>query len=359
MIQTYNPIQGPFDSAPKKAPGTVIVVLDSRGVSLHASESAAKRPPPLAPAAAAPAQSAQPSALSSGGPSTGPLTPEAAERLGRLSRAALTEGSKLAVWGSKKLLEGAQRTSWGAKLFGSSDRSFYLVDISRRPFEDEFELASKDSTLYFTVTVNCDVQVSDPCGIVHGGITDIRSHFNTRLKRLLGKIASDHTVQDLAGSRAAMQAELDAQLGPGRTFDPLIAICEITLDVRTDETAAAFLRTKQQAILEIDAIDARGGVDAKARKVASEAMQSPETMLAQWLQSKQPEHREAYERMVQKAATKEERRWVALKFLLDEGVIERQDIYNRFPDFAEFMSLASTPATAPSLPAPEKPDGDK
>jgi hypothetical protein len=50
---------------------------------------------------------------------------------------------------------------------------------------------------------------------------------------------------------------------------------------------------------------------------------------------------------------------VALKFLLDEGVIERQDIYNRFPDFAEFMSLASTPATAPSLPAPEKPDGDK
>jgi hypothetical protein len=336
MKQTYNPVEGPFEVPPPASPGRAVVIGTNAGFSLR--ETGTRR---------------RLSAPDAAGSRTEP--PPAKDPFATIGKSAMR--------GSAKLFAAAQQSSFGRKYLGGHARAFFLVDVSRRTIADEFALPTREGTLYFKAEVTCDVKIIDPVRAVADGITDVCRHLATELRLRLARVAAGHSARELAEAQNRMQALFDRPVMALNPIDPAILLERALVATQLDTEAQKWLREKEVSGLRRGAVEAAGDVEATGRRLAMEASESFDSLLAQWLATGDDRFRVAMEHRISVLHAGDERRRSWAELLVGKGVIEAHDLHARYPDLVDRVlghvipgaPASATPPAKPALPAPEAP----
>ena len=327
MRTTYNPVQGPFPTRPARPPGTTIVVGTPDGFSLLQASASPRLPAPASVAASV--VDAGPKQLSDH----------------------VTVFGKEALKGYKKMFSDAQTTTFGRKWLGGKTQDFYLVDISRRPVSDIIIVPSKVSTLKFELDVQADVEVIDPLRAVEKGVTDVWVYFATVLQRWLGSIAADYLPTQLSNLTAKINSAVDVEVAKHDAFGTsIISVQRVSVTAGLDKVAQAYVREAEEADIKKEALDRRGEVEVRARKLQHAASQSTDELMAQWLQTKEPIYKEAMEMKIATLNQKDAQRVELMKLMLDKKMIADHDVHEKYPDLVERLFHQALP------PAPASPD---
>lgn len=238
-------------------------------------------------------------------------------------------GTVVVAVGSKGAvsLQDGERLTWGERVFGGY-KAFYLVDISTRTIRETYHVPSSQQAFSFNTMVSWDVAVSDPRRVIEKGIRDLGALLDTLGRNAVVRAARGFTVQDIGQAESAVWSALMSL-----AVDPAVKIVGVAVEMRPDDEALKLLRTVQEEQMRVDAIHAKGKVEAAARAGAKDVLSSPEELLAQILVTKDEGYKAELQRRLEQASSEHHRRFEILKALIENKIIEPLDFHKRFPDF--------------------------
>lgn len=224
-------------------------------------------------------------------------------------------------------LRDGERLTWGERVLGSY-KAFYLVDISTQTIKETYNVPSSQQAFSFNIMVSWDIAVADPRLVIEKGINNLRALLDTPSRNAIATAARSLSVQAIGQAESTVQSVL-----MGLAIDPAVKIVSVAVEMRPDEEALKLLRTVQEQQMRVEAIQAKGNVEAAARQGAKTVLASPEELLAHTLVTKDEGYKAELQRRLAQAASEHDRRIEILKALIEHKIIEPLDFHERFPDF--------------------------
>ena len=346
MTNIIDPIIEKSNAMPGIRAGCAIVAFDGSHARLIGGSG--PKVAPSSPDALPEPVRAQPPEVAAGPPDSEPIFNTSSVWGGRLNvfgKKALGVGASIAVVGGRHLTTALKQSSIGATLLGPPER-YFLVDIGSKSGEFSFDADSGSAGIPFRITLTFSVRVIDAARVVELGVSDLVAYHMNTVSALIRSRAIDFRAEEFEAARSAFMALIRSGFR-----DEAVDVSGMSLRMTADERSQQFLRTASEEHLRTRAIGVEQRIGTAQRESVSEALSTPEKILAAWLATKDDRYRVIYEGRIAAAARNQDERMQLLRLALENKLIEPHDLHERFPDLAQTLlqDMAKLGGSAPQI----------
>jgi hypothetical protein len=132
---------------------------------------------------------------------------------------------------------------------------FYEVDKRRYPFALEISSPTHQASFKYTVTMEFEINVIDPCTIVSQSITSLLESVTTDLKRMASEVTMQYSIEETKRAAELLRDRLDAFRAP-----PYVFFWPGVVDVAPDSAALKMLRQIEEERLRLRGEQVRANV---------------------------------------------------------------------------------------------------